>query len=35
MAEFIMKGLERGKSLGGQYQIESADISSEETSTPW
>ena len=35
MAEFIMKALVRSKGLEGQYQIESAAVSSEETSTPW
>lgn len=31
MAEFIMKALVRAKGLEGQYQIESAAVSSEET----
>ena len=34
MAEFIMKALVRAKGLEGQYQIESAAVSSEETGNP-
>ena len=34
MAEFIMKALVRAKSLEGQYYIESAAVSSEETGNP-
>ena len=34
MAEFIMKALVRAKGLEGQYYIESAAVSSEETGNP-